>query len=93
LDFSVPLDRRVTEYIVARRAEAADHLRTYAKVKGIVSASTTRLYTLSNLPSTQSLINLPFENAPFGVIWAVTDVCSDTFSLSAYIDTNAPSLI
>jgi serine/threonine protein kinase len=93
LDFSVPLDRRVTEYIVARRAEVADHLRTYAKVKGIVSASTTRLYTLSNLPSTQSFINLPFENAPFAVVWTVTDACSDTFSLSAYIDTTAPSLI
>lgn len=93
LEFTVPLDRRVTEYIVARRAEVADHLRTYAKVKGIVSASTTRLYTLSNLPSTQQFINLPFSNAPFQSIWTVTDVCSDTFSLSAYIDTTAPSLI
>ncbi|KAL7319388.1 hypothetical protein PS15m_002527 [Mucor circinelloides] len=93
LDFSVPLDRRVTEYIVARRAEAADHLRTYAKVKGIVSASTTRLYTLSNLPSTQQFIALSFENASFQSIWTVTDASSDTFSLSAYIDTTAPTLI
>lgn len=77
LNYSVPLDRQVTEYIVARRAEAADHLRTYAKVKGIVSASTTRLYTLSNLPSTQSFITLPFQHAPFQTIWD---------DLSVYID-------
>ncbi|KAG2233849.1 hypothetical protein INT48_005295 [Thamnidium elegans] len=77
LNYSVPLDRQVTEYIVARRAEAADHLRTYAKVKGIVSASTTRLYTLSNLPSTQSFITLPFRHATFQTIWD---------DLSAYID-------
>ncbi|KAI8097806.1 kinase-like domain-containing protein [Gilbertella persicaria] len=90
LDYSVPLDRRVTEYIVARRAEVADHLRTYAKVKGSVSGSTTRLYTLSNLPSTQPFVLLPFENAPFHTIWTVNDTCSDTFSLSAYIDTASP---
>ncbi|KAI9362178.1 kinase-like domain-containing protein [Pilaira anomala] len=77
LNFSVPLNRQVTEYIVARRAEAADHLRTYAKVKGIVSASTTRLYTLSNLPSTQSFLSLPFQHLPFQTIWD---------DLSAYID-------
>ncbi|KAI8966991.1 kinase-like domain-containing protein [Mycotypha africana] len=93
LEFSVPLDRKVTEYIVARRAEVADHLRTYSKVKGIVSASTTRLYTLSNLPSTQHLINLPFEHAPFHSVWAVPDTASDTFTLSAYIDTTDPTLI
>ncbi|GAA5800700.1 hypothetical protein HPULCUR_006136 [Helicostylum pulchrum] len=77
LNYSVPLDRQVTEYIVARRAEAADHLRTYAKVKGIVSASTTRLYTLSNLPSTQSFITLPFSHATFQTIWD---------DLSVYVD-------
>ncbi|KAI8367908.1 kinase-like domain-containing protein [Choanephora cucurbitarum] len=93
LDYSVPLDRRVTGYIVARRAEAADHLRTYTKVKGLVSSSMTRLYTLSNLPSTQSLVLLPFENAPFQNIWSMDDTCSDTFSLSTYIDTSAPSFI
>ncbi|KAI9487512.1 MAG: kinase-like domain-containing protein [Benjaminiella poitrasii] len=102
LDFSVPLGRKVTEYIVARRAEVADHLRTYAKVKGIVSASTTRLYTLSNLPNTQQFVSLPFEHAPFRSIWnfnatstsaAMADTSSDTFSLSAYIDTNSPALL
>ncbi|KAI9004566.1 kinase-like domain-containing protein [Phycomyces nitens] len=65
LGFSVPLNRWVTEYIVARRAEVADHVRTYAKVKGIVSASMTRLYTLSTLPSTAHFINLPFTHRPF----------------------------
>ncbi|KAI7895345.1 kinase-like domain-containing protein [Mucor mucedo] len=65
LQFSVPLEGSVTEYIVARRAEAADHLRTFAKVKGIVSASTTRLYTLSNLPCTQFFISLRFKNDVF----------------------------
>ncbi|CAO3626343.1 unnamed protein product [Cunninghamella blakesleeana] len=70
LDYSVPLDRRVTEYIVARRAEVADHQRTYSKVKGIVSASTTRLYTLSNLPSTEHFFNLPFKNIPFALAMA-----------------------
>lgn len=94
LHYSVPLNRRVTEYIVARRAEVADHLRTYSKVKGIVSASTTRLYTLSNLPCTTQYISLPFENAPFESTWTPTDTLSeDTFSLSAYIDTSAPTLV
>lgn len=65
LEFSVPLEGSVTEYIVARRAEVADHLRTFAKVKGIVSASTTRLYTLSNLPCTQFFISLRFKNDVF----------------------------
>ncbi|SAL95824.1 hypothetical protein [Absidia glauca] len=65
LDYSVPLDRRVTEYIVARRAEAADHQRTYSKVKGIVSASNSRLYTLANLPSTEHFISLQFRHIPF----------------------------
>lgn len=69
LDFSVPLDSSVTEYIVARRAEAADHVRTFAKVKGIVSASTTRLYTLSNLPCTQFFISLRFKNEEFEKVW------------------------
>ncbi|KAI8070347.1 kinase-like domain-containing protein [Gongronella butleri] len=70
LDYSVPLDRRVTEYIVARRAEVADHQRTYAKVKGMVSASTSRLYTLSNLPSTEPLFSLPFRNITFAAAMA-----------------------
>lgn len=67
LDMSVPLERNLTEYIVARRAEIADHLRTYSKVKGIVSASTTRLYTLTNLPTTEHYVNLPFSHTPFDV--------------------------
>lgn len=92
LSFSVPLDRRVTSYIVARRAEVADHLRTYTKVKGIISSSMTRLYTISNLPSTLSLVLLTFENAPFHAIWSMDDNCSDTFSLSTFIDTSTPSL-
>ncbi|CAO3575960.1 unnamed protein product [Absidia cylindrospora] len=65
LDYSVPLNRRVTEYIVARRAEVADHQRTYSKVKGIVSASNSRLYTLANLPSTEHFITLQFRHIPF----------------------------
>ncbi|CAO3620599.1 unnamed protein product [Mucor fragilis] len=67
LDMSVPLERDVTEYIVARRAEVADHLRTYSKIKGIVSASTTRLYTLTNVPSTEHYLMLPFSNKLFSV--------------------------
>lgn len=67
LDMSVPLEREVTEYIVARRAEVADHLRIYSKVKGVVSASTTRLYTLTNLPTTEHYINLPFSHTTFDV--------------------------
>ncbi|CAO3617516.1 unnamed protein product [Cunninghamella echinulata] len=70
LDYSVPLDRRVTEFIVARRAEVADHQRTYSKVKGMVSASTTRLYTLSNLPSTDHFVNIQFRNIPFALAMA-----------------------
>ncbi|KAI7882568.1 kinase-like protein [Lichtheimia hyalospora FSU 10163] len=69
LEYSVPLGPKVTEYIVARRAEVADHLRTYAKVKGIVSASTTRLYTLSNLPVVSHFFDLPFTNLRFSAIW------------------------
>lgn len=65
LEYTVPLSRDVTEYIVARRAEVADHLRTYSKIKGIVSASTTRLFTLSNLPSTEHFVDLPFTNEAF----------------------------
>lgn len=72
LDFSVPLDRRVTEHIVARRAEVANHLRTYSKVKGAVSPSATRLYTLANLPNTSHLLSLPFTNVPFSVAWLPT---------------------
>lgn len=68
LDASVPLDRQVTEYIVARRAEVADHLRIYSKIKGIVSASATRLYTLTNLPSTEHFISLPFFNTVFNIL-------------------------
>ncbi|KAI8973315.1 kinase-like domain-containing protein [Mycotypha africana] len=67
LNYSVPLNEKVTEYIVARRAEVADHIRTYAKIKGIVSASTTRLFTLSNLPSTESFVRLPFTHKEFDI--------------------------
>jgi serine/threonine protein kinase len=94
LEYSVPLNRRVTEYIVARRAEVADHLRTYSKVKGIVSASTTRLYTLANLPSTTQYVSLPFEDAPFESVWnPVETYAEDAFSLSAFIDSAAPPLV
>jgi hypothetical protein len=62
----VPLTRQVTEYIVARRAEVADHLRTY-KIKGTISNSTTRLYTLNNLPSTHNYLQLPFTNTMFQI--------------------------
>lgn len=86
LEYSVPLSYKVAEYIVARRADVADHLRTFIKMKGIVSASTTRLYTLANLPSTQAFILLPFRNLPFQSIWIDNTVQSET--LSAYIDTN-----
>ncbi|KAI9252160.1 kinase-like domain-containing protein [Sporodiniella umbellata] len=78
LDFSVPLDRSVTGYIVARRAEAADRLRTSSKVKGTLSDPTTRLYTLSNLPSTQSLVLYAFENQPFEAVWRTGNYV-DTF--------------
>ncbi|CAO3609044.1 unnamed protein product [Cunninghamella echinulata] len=69
LAYSVPLPRAVTEYIVARRAEVADFLRTYTKIKGIVSASATRLFPLSNIPSTSPYILLPFNKIPFSAIW------------------------
>lgn len=65
LNMSVPLNRQVAEYIVARRAEVADHLRTFTKIKGIVSASTTRLYTLSNLPTAEHFVLLPFTHTSF----------------------------
>ncbi|KAG1310914.1 hypothetical protein G6F64_004204 [Rhizopus arrhizus] len=90
LGFSVPLDRRVTGYIVARRAEVADHLRTFSKLKGAVSDSTTRLYTLSSLPPTQPLVLLPFENQSFHVVWNTIDYSLDTFS--AFIDTTSSPL-
>ncbi|KAG2228149.1 hypothetical protein INT45_009195 [Circinella minor] len=69
LEYSVPLNSGVTEYIVARRAEVADHLRTYSKVKGIASASVTRLYTLTNLPTILHFFSLPFTNVRFQVAW------------------------
>lgn len=96
LEYSVPLDPRVTEYIVARRAEVADHTRTYSKVKGIVSASTTRLYTLSNLPSTTHFINLPFNNQKFSTIWIPAppppQAVSSNNSASSSSDCTSPSL-
>lgn len=70
LEYSVPLDPRVTEYIVARRAEMADHIRTYQKAKGAISTSTTRLYTLTSLPTTSHLVLLPFTNMRFSAVWA-----------------------
>ncbi|KAG0188966.1 hypothetical protein DFQ28_004117 [Apophysomyces sp. BC1034] len=70
LSYSVPLDQRVTEYIVARRAEVANHQRTFAKMKHAISASTTRLYTLSNLPKTERFISLPFTRIPFSTLWS-----------------------
>jgi serine/threonine protein kinase len=74
LEYSVPLNRTVTDYIVARRAETADHLRTYSKIKGMVSASTTRLYTLTNLPSTEHFVSLPFSHAAFLSAWDSTTI-------------------
>ncbi|KAI8078831.1 kinase-like domain-containing protein [Halteromyces radiatus] len=69
LDYSVPLPRSVTEYIVARRAEVADFLRTYAKLKGLVSVSASRLFAQNSLPSTLSFILLPYNKLPFSAIW------------------------
>ncbi|ORZ25590.1 kinase-like domain-containing protein [Absidia repens] len=69
LAYSVPLPRAVTEYILARRAEVADFLRTYAKVKGLVSVSASRLFTQNSLPSTLSFILLPYNKLPFSAIW------------------------
>ncbi|KAG1458619.1 hypothetical protein G6F46_000261 [Rhizopus delemar] len=66
LGFSVPLDPRVAGYIVTRKAEVANHLK---KLNYAVSDSTSRLYTLSSLPSTQSLVLLSFKNQPFQIIW------------------------
>ncbi|KAI8391148.1 kinase-like domain-containing protein [Radiomyces spectabilis] len=77
LEYSVPLNPLVTKYIVARRADVADHLRTYAKIKGIVSASTTRLYTLTNLPSTSHFISLPFTQKPFSEIWGTLETVEE----------------
>lgn len=74
LEYSVPLNRTVTDYIVARRAETADHLRTYSKIKGMVSASTTRLYTLTNLPSTEHFVSLPFSHTAFLSAWDSTTI-------------------
>ncbi|KAF7727723.1 hypothetical protein EC973_007181 [Apophysomyces ossiformis] len=81
LSYSVPLDQRVTEYIVARRAEIANHQRTFAKLKHPISGSTTRLYTLSNLPKTESFISLPFTHLPFSAIWS-EDLLSNTSELT-----------
>ncbi|KAI8073152.1 kinase-like domain-containing protein [Gongronella butleri] len=69
LAYSVPLPRTVTDYVVARRAEIASYLRTYAKVKGFVSASTTRLFSANSVPSTLSFVLLPYNKVPFNVIW------------------------
>ncbi|ORX50452.1 kinase-like protein [Hesseltinella vesiculosa] len=69
LAYSVPLPRAVTDYILARRAEVASYLRTYAKVKGLVSASTTRLFSTNNVPSTLPLVLLPYNKLAFSVIW------------------------
>jgi serine/threonine protein kinase len=81
LEYTVPLNREVTEYIVARRAEVADHLRTYSKIKGIVSASTTRLFTLSNLPSTENYVDLSFTHTPFDVLSWQKDISFQQLSL------------
>lgn len=89
LAYSVPLSRDVTEYIVARRAEVADHLRTYSKIKGIVSASTTRLFTLANLPSTEPFVLLPFSNSKFNTSnWQQASISLDQFLL---LNTDAPA--
>ncbi|KAI9321579.1 kinase-like domain-containing protein [Dichotomocladium elegans] len=77
-----PLSPQVTEYIIARRAEAADHQRTYIKIKGAAStSSTTRLYTLSSLPSTSHLFSLPFTHLRFSAVWQ--SVSSTASSLPA----------
>ncbi|KAI8047823.1 kinase-like domain-containing protein [Gilbertella persicaria] len=66
LQNTVPLKRELTEYIMARRAEIADHTRIYLKVKGgKPSNSTTRLYTLTNLPIIEHFIILPFTHTSF----------------------------
>ncbi|CAO3686890.1 unnamed protein product [Rhizopus stolonifer] len=69
LGFSVPLNGRVAEYVVARRAETVGHYRTFTKIRGNMPDSTTRLYTLSSLPSTESLVLLRFENVGFQAVW------------------------
>ncbi|GAA5806208.1 hypothetical protein HPULCUR_011739 [Helicostylum pulchrum] len=82
LAYSVPLGREVTEYIVARRAEVADHMRTYSKIKGIVSASTTRLFTLTNLPTTEPFVLLPFNHTKFDTSnWHQLSISIDQFLL------------
>ncbi|KAI7871174.1 kinase-like domain-containing protein [Spinellus fusiger] len=68
LGFSVPLSQRVSEYIVARRAEVIDHIRAYTKSKGDIVTSGTRLYTLSTLPYTENLIMLPFTHRPLSTL-------------------------
>lgn len=72
LAYSVPLDSKVTEYIVARRAEAAAHTRTCTKLKGIVPSNTTsRLYTLAHLPSTTAMLApMPFTHRRFSAVWS-----------------------
>ncbi|KAI8141206.1 kinase-like domain-containing protein [Fennellomyces sp. T-0311] len=92
LEYSVPLDPRVTEYIVARRAEVADHLRTYSKVKGIASASTTRLYTLTNLPNTLHFFSLSFTNVRFAVAWPPSTSASSNHSSPSPSPPASPSL-
>ncbi|KAI9277846.1 kinase-like domain-containing protein [Sporodiniella umbellata] len=69
LEYSVPLNRHVAEYVVARRAETVGHYRTFTKVRGGTPDSTSSLYTLSSLPSTKSLILLPFQRVPFENLW------------------------
>ncbi|OAD68143.1 hypothetical protein PHYBLDRAFT_188825 [Phycomyces blakesleeanus NRRL 1555(-)] len=66
MDFSVPLVPQVTEYIIARRAETANHMRMCLDLKGAVS--TTQLFTLTQLPSTTHLVLLKFTNKPFALV-------------------------
>ncbi|GAB5591360.1 hypothetical protein Unana1_06260 [Umbelopsis nana] len=63
-----PLDPQTAQYVSQRRKACDEHLaKTAITIPGSNNprTSTTRVYTLASLPSTESLVRLHFTNMPF----------------------------
>lgn len=63
-----PLDPQTAQYVSQRRKACDEHLaETAITIPGSNNprTSTTRVYTLASLPSTESLVRLHFTNMPF----------------------------
>jgi hypothetical protein len=63
-----PLDEQTIQYVSQRRKDCDEHLaKTAITIPGSNNprTSTTRVYTLASLPSTNGLVRLHFTNKPF----------------------------